>query len=131
VFQDPERTERLVRMYNDTYNNIRLRAFDGAHLTYPGMNQNITLMPHQDDAIWRVMCSGNTLLAHAVGAGKTFEMAAAGMKMKQAGIVSKPMYVVPNHMLEQFGREFMQLYPNAKLLIAGKEHIPSLLVVTP
>src|SRR5262249_51058459 len=72
-------------------------------------------------AVWRVMCSGNTLLAHAVGAGKTFEMAAAGIKMKQAELIKKPLYVVPNHMLEQFGREFMQLYPNARLLIAGKE----------
>ena len=121
VFQDPDRTERLVRVYNDTYNNLRLRAFDGAHLSFPGMNTNITLYPHQKDAVWRVMCGGNTLLAHAVGAGKTNEMAAAGMKMKEAGLLKKPLYVVPNHMLEQFGREFMQLYPNAKLLIAGKD----------
>ena len=121
VFADPERTERLVRLYNDTYNNLRLRAFDGAHLSFPGMNTNIVLYPHQKDAVWRVMCGGNALLAHAVGAGKTNEMAAAGMKMKEAGLIKKPLYVVPNHMLEQFGREFMQLYPNAKLLIAGKE----------
>ena len=121
IFADPERTERLVRVYNDTYNNLRLRAFDGAHLSFPGMNTNITLYPHQKDAVWRVMCGGNALLAHAVGAGKTNEMAAAGMKMKEAGLIKKPLYVVPNHMLEQFGREFMQLYPNAKLLIAGKE----------
>jgi N12 class adenine-specific DNA methylase len=121
IFVDPERTERLVRVYNDTYNNLRLRAFDGAHLSFPGMNTNITLYPHQKDAVWRVMCGGNTLLAHAVGAGKTNEMAAAGMKMKEAGLTKKPFYVVPNHMLEQFGREFMQLYPNARLLIAGKE----------
>ena len=85
------------------------------------MNTNVTLYPHQKDAVWRVMCGGNTLLAHAVGAGKTNEMAAAGMKMKEAGLIKKPLYVVPNHMLEQFGREFMHLYPNAKLLIAGKE----------
>ena len=121
IFADPERTERLVRLYNDTYNNIRLRAFDGSHLDFPGMNCNITLDAHQKDAVWRCMSSGNTLLAHAVGAGKTFEMAAAGVKMKQGGLIKKPLYVVPNHMLEQFGREFMQLYPNAKLLIAGKE----------
>jgi len=121
VFQDPDRTERLVRTYNDIYNNLRLRAFDGAHLSFPGLNTNITLYPHQKDAVWRVMCGGNTLLAHAVGAGKTNEMAAAGMKMKEAGLLKKSLYVVPNHMLEQFGREFMQLYPNAKLLIAGKE----------
>ena len=110
-----------MRTYNDTYNNLRLRAFDGAHLSFPGMNTTITLYPHQKDAVWRVMCGGNTLLAHAVGAGKTNEMAASGMKMKEAGLIKKPLYVVPNHMLEQFGREFMQLYPNAKLLIAGKE----------
>ncbi len=121
VFADPERSERLVRIYNDTYNNLRPRLFDGSHLEFPGMNQGISLRPHQKNAIWRVMSSGNTLLAHAVGAGKTFTMAAAGMKMKQAGLIKKPMYVVPNHMLEQFAREFMQLYPNAHLLIASKE----------
>ena len=121
IFADPERTERLVRLYNDTYNNLRLRCFDGAHLDFPGMNQNIALGQHQKDAVWRIMSSGNTLLAHCVGAGKTFDMAAAGMKMKQVGLIKKPLYVVPNHMLEQFGREFMQLYPNARLLVAGKE----------
>jgi N12 class adenine-specific DNA methylase len=121
ISSDPDRTERLVRLYNDTYNTIRLRSFDGSHLDFPGMSQAITLRPHQKDAVWRVMSSGNTLLAHAVGAGKTYTMAAAGMKMKQAGLLTKPLYVVPNHMLEQFGREFMQLYPNARLLIAGKE----------
>ena len=121
LFTDPDRTERLVRLYNDIYNNLRLRAFDGSHLAFPGMSQAIILQPHQKAAVWRVMSSGNTLLAHAVGAGKTYEMAAAGMKMKQAGLLTKPLYVVPNHMLEQFGREFMQLYPNARLLIAGKD----------
>ena len=123
VFADPERTERLVRLYNDTYNNLRPRLFDGSHLDFPGMNQAITLRPHQNDAVWRGMSSGNTLLAHTVGAGKTFTMAATGMKMKQAGLIKKPMYVVPNHLLEQFSREFMQLYPNAKLLVAGKEDL--------
>jgi N12 class adenine-specific DNA methylase len=123
IFTDPERTERLVRLYNDTYNNLRPRLFDGSHLDFPGMNQNITLRPHQDDAVWRGMSSGNTLLAHVVGAGKTFTMAATGMKMKQAGLIKKPMYVVPNHLLEQFSREFMQLYPNAKLLVAAKEDL--------
>ena len=123
IFTDPERTERLVRLYNDTYNNLRPRLFDGSHLDFPGMNQNIKLRPHQDDAVWRGMSSGNTLLAHAVGAGKTFTMAATGMKMKQAGLIKKPMYVVPNHLLEQFAREFMQLYPNAKLLVAAKEDL--------
>jgi N12 class adenine-specific DNA methylase len=123
VFADPDRTERLVRLYNDTYNNLRPRLFDGGHLDFPGMNQNIKLRPHQDDAVWRGMSSGNTLLAHVVGAGKTFTMAATGMKMKQAGLIKKPMYVVPNHLLEQFSREFMQLYPNARLLVAAKEDL--------
>lgn len=123
LFSDPERTERLVRLYNDTYNNLRPRLFDGSHLDFPGMNQTIGLHPHQKDAIWRGMSAGNTLLAQAVGAGKTFTMAATGMKMKQAGLIKKPMYVVPNHLLEQFGREFMHLYPNARLLIAGKEDL--------
>jgi N12 class adenine-specific DNA methylase len=123
VFSDPERTERLVRIYNDTYNNLRPRLFDGSHLDFPGMNQALTLRPHQNDAVWRGMSSGNTLLAHVVGAGKTFTMAATGMKMKQAGLIQKPMFVVPNHLLEQFSREFMQLYPNAKLLVAAKEDL--------
>ncbi|MDE2509272.1 MAG: DEAD/DEAH box helicase family protein, partial [Planctomycetota bacterium] len=121
VFSDPDRTERLVRIYNDTYNNLRPRMFDGSHLDFPGMSQAVSLKRHQADAVWRCMTSGNTLLAHCVGAGKTYEMAASGMKMKQAGLIKKPMFVVPNHMLEQFGREFMHLYPNAKLLIASKE----------
>jgi N12 class adenine-specific DNA methylase len=123
VFTDPDRTERLVRLYNDTYNNLRPRLFDGSHLDFPGMNQTIRLRPHQKDAVWRGMSSGNTLLAHAVGAGKTFTMAATGMKMKQASLIQKPMYVVPNHLLEQFSREFMQLYPNARLLFAAKEDL--------
>jgi len=89
VFTDPERTERLVRLYNDTYNNLRPRLFDGSHLDFPGMNQTIHLRPHQNDAVWRCMSSGNTLLAHVVGAGKTYTMAAAGMKMKQAGLRKK------------------------------------------
>ena len=123
VFAEPDRTERLVRSYNDIYNNLRPRLFDGSHLDFPGMTQGITLRDHQKDAIWRGMSSGNTLLAHAVGAGKTFTMAATGMKLRQAGLVQKPMFVVPNHMLEQFAREFMQLYPNARLLIAAKEDL--------
>jgi N12 class adenine-specific DNA methylase len=123
IVTDAERTERLVRLYNDTYNNLRPRLFDGSHLDFPGMNQTLRLRPHQNDAVWRGMSSGNTLLAHAVGAGKTYTMAATGMKMKQAGLIKKPMYVVPNHLLEQFAREFMQLYPNARLLIAAKEDL--------
>ena len=123
VFSDPDRTERLVRTYNDTYNNLRPRLFDGSHLDFPGMNTALNLRDHQKDAVWRGMSSGNTLLAHVVGAGKTFTMAATGMKMKQAGLIQKPMYVVPNHLLEQFSREFMQLYPNARLLVAAKEDL--------
>ena len=121
VFTDPDRTERLVRVYNDTYNNLRPRLFDGSHLDFPGMSQAFNLRQHQKDAVWRGMSSGNTLLAHAVGAGKTLEMAATAMKMKQAGLMKKPLIAVPNHLLEQFAREFQQGYPNAKLLIAAKE----------
>ena len=123
VFADPERTERLVRTYNDIYNNLRPRLFDGSHLDFPGMNRTIRLNPHQADAVWRSMSGGNTLLAHVVGAGKTFTMAATAMKMKAAGLITKPMTVVPNHMLEQFARESVQLYPNAKLLVATKEDL--------
>ena len=123
AFAEPQRAERLVRIYNDTYNNLRPRQFDGAHLDFPGLNRTIQLRPHQEDAVWRGMSSGNTLLAHVVGAGKTFTMAATAMKMTQAGLVHKPMFVVPNHMLEQFGREFQQLYPNAHLLSAAKDDL--------
>ncbi len=121
IFTDPDRTERLVRMYNDLYNCMRPRVFDGSHLHFPGMSTVFKLRPHQMNAIWRGMCSGNTLLAHCVGAGKTAVQAATGMKMRQTGLSKKPVFEVPNHMLEQFGREFMQLYPNARLLLAGKE----------
>lgn len=121
VFQDPDRTERLVRLYNDTYNNLRPRVFDGSHLDFPGMSQDRTLRQHQKDAVWRIMSGGNTLLAHVVGAGKTGAMAAGAMKLKQAGLVQKPLVVVPNHLLEQFAREFQQWYPNAKLLVASKD----------
>ena len=123
VFADPDRTERLVRIYNDTYNNLRPRLFDGSHLDFPGMSPPFRLRPHQAAAVWRGMSAGNTLLAHCVGAGKTFTMATTGMKMRQAGLIRKPMFVVPNHMLEQFAREFIQLYPNAKLLVASKDDL--------
>jgi N12 class adenine-specific DNA methylase len=121
VFADPDRTERLVRDYNDAFNNLRPRLFDGSHLDFPGMSKAMVLRPHQKDAVWRCMTGGNTLLAHVVGAGKSGCMIAAGMKMKQAGLIHKPLYVVPNHCLEQFSREFLQWYPNAKLLMATKE----------
>ncbi len=121
VFTDPDRTERLVRLYNDNFNNLRPRLFDGAHLDFPGMSQAITLRPHQKDAVWRIMSGGNTLLAHCVGAGKTNICAASAMKLRQSGLARKCMIVTPNHMLEQFAREFQQLYPNARLLVAAKE----------
>jgi N12 class adenine-specific DNA methylase/SAM-dependent methyltransferase len=121
VFNDPDRTERLVRLYNDNFNNLRPRLFDGSHLDFPGMNQAITLRQHQKDAIWRMMSGGNTLLAHLVGAGKTYSMAAASMKMRQAGLIKKPLHVVANHLLEQYAREFQHLYPNARLLVASRE----------
>ena len=121
VFADPDRTERLVRLYNDNFNNLRPRLFDGSHLDFPGMNQAIQLRQHQRDAVWRMMSGGNTLLAHTVGAGKTNVCAAAAMKMRQCGLARKTMIVTPNHMLEQFAREFQQLYPNARLLVASKE----------
>ncbi len=123
VFADPERTERLVRLYNDTYNNLRQRLFDGSHLDFPGMSRGITLNPHQKDAVWRCMCSGNTLLAHVVGAGKTFTFAAAAMKMKQAGLSRRSVIAVPNHLLADFARYFQQLYPNARLLVAAEEDL--------
>ncbi|MFO0888323.1 MAG: DEAD/DEAH box helicase family protein [Isosphaeraceae bacterium] len=123
VFDDAERCERLVRTYNDTYNSIRLRVFDGSHLDFPGMNRTVELRQHQKDAIWRGMTGGNCLLAHVVGAGKTYSMAAIGMKRRQAGLTQKPLYVVPNHMLEQFAREFIQLYPDARLLVATKDDL--------
>ena len=123
VFSEPERADRLVRLYNDTYNNLRPRLFDGSHLDFPGISKAIALDPHQKNAVWRGMSSGNTGLGHVVGAGKTFTMCATGMKMKQAGLLKKPMFVVPNHMLEQFAREFQQLYPNAHLLIATKDDL--------
>lgn len=121
VFSDPDRTERLVRIYNDNFNNLRPRLFDGSHLDFPGMSEAFTLRQHQKDAVWRGMSGGNTLLAHCVGAGKSAVMAATGMKMKQAGLIRKPLYCLPNHLLEQFSREFLHVYPNAKLLVASKE----------
>ena len=123
VFADPDRTERLVRLYNDAFNNLRPRRFDGTHLAFPGMSRDRELRPHQKDAVWRVVSGGNTLLAHVVGAGKTAVMCAAAMKLRQTGLAHKPLVVVPNHLLEQFAREFQQWYPNAKLLIAGKDDL--------
>ncbi|MCE9564613.1 MAG: DEAD/DEAH box helicase family protein [Planctomycetes bacterium] len=123
VFSDPDRTERLVRLYNDTFNCMQPRVFDGSHLVFPGMSNVFTLRPHQKDAIWRVMSGGNTLLAHVVGGGKSAIQAAAAMKMRETGLARKIMCVCPNHLLEQYGREFQHLYPNAKLLIATKDDL--------
>jgi N12 class adenine-specific DNA methylase len=121
VFDDPDRAERLVRIYNDAFNSLRPRLFDGSHLEFPGMSKAFELRQHQKDAVWRCMTGGNTLLAHVVGGGKSGCMIAAAMKMRQAGLVKKPMVIVPNHCLEQFAREFMQWYPNAKVLVATKD----------
>jgi N12 class adenine-specific DNA methylase len=126
VWEDGARAARLARDYNDRFNNLRLRSFDGAHLTLPGMNREYLrdgdLSRHQKDAVWRIMQSGSTLLAHVVGAGKTWTMAAAAMEMRRLGLAKKPMFVVPNHLVDQWGAEFLKLYPHARLFIAGKEH---------
>jgi len=125
VWQDEERAQRLARLYNDTFNNIRLRTYDGSHLTFPGMNTSILrrndLDKHQKDAVWRALQSDNTLLAHCVGAGKTAVIATAAMEMKRLGLAAKPMIVVPNHLVEQWGAAFLALYPHAHIFVAGKE----------
>jgi len=121
IWQDDARRERLVRQYNDEFNNIRVRTFNGNHLTLPGASPNISLREHQKAAVWRILQTSNTLLAHVVGAGKTYTMVAAGMESKRLGLAQKPMFVVPNHMLEQFSSELLALYPGANLLVAGKE----------
>jgi N12 class adenine-specific DNA methylase/predicted O-methyltransferase YrrM len=121
IWQDDARRERLVRQYNDEFNNIRVRTFNGDHLTLPGASPNISLREHQKAAVWRILQTSNTLLAHVVGAGKTYTMVAAGMESKRLGLAQKPMFVVPNHMLEQFSSELLALYPGANLLAAGKE----------
>ena len=123
IFAEPVRTERLVRLYNDLNNRTRLRHVDGAHLDFPGMTPQVTLTPPQKDAVWRIMTTGNTLLGHAVGGGKTFIMLAAGMKMRQVGLVRKPLYVVPNHMLEQWTRMALQLYPEGRFLLASSDDV--------
>jgi len=126
VWEDDARAARLAREYNDRFNNLRLRTFDGSHLSLPGMNREYLrdgdLSRHQKDAVWRVVQSGSTLLAHVVGAGKTWTMAAAAMEMRRLGLAKKPMFVVPNHLVEQWGAEFLKLYPQARLFIAGREH---------
>ena len=118
IFADDERRERLVAYYNRHYNNIRPREYDGSHLIFPGMNTEIHLRDHQKNAIAHTLYGGNTLLAHCVGAGKTFEIVASAMEAKRLGLTKKSMIVVPKHLTEQFGTEFLQLYPNAKILVA-------------
>ena len=126
IWQDGERASRLARDYNDRFNNLRLRQFDGSHLALPDMVReqlrDRDLARHQKDAVWRIIQSGSTLLAHVVGAGKTWTMAAAAMEMRRLGLAKKPLFVVPNHLVEQWGAEFLKLYPRARLFIAGSEH---------
>jgi N12 class adenine-specific DNA methylase len=125
VWKDQERAQRLARYYNDTFNNLRLRTYDGAHLTFPGMNRTMLrehdLDKHQKDAVWRILQNDHTLLAHVVGAGKTNVMVAAAMEMKRLGLASKPMIIVPNHLVEQWSAAFMALYPHANIYVAGKD----------
>ncbi len=116
IWQDAERRESLARIYNDTYNTDRLREYDGSHLTFPGMNANIELHPHQKNAIWRMIADGNILLDHTVGAGKTYAMIAAIMESQRMGLLHKPMIVMPNHLVGQWAAEFCTLYPNARVL---------------
>jgi N12 class adenine-specific DNA methylase len=121
IWEDDERRERLCRKYNDEFNNVRLRVFNGSHLTLPSSSQQIALRPHQKNAVWRIVQSDNTLLAHVVGAGKTYAMVAAAIELKRLGLATKPMFAVPNHMLAQFSSELLTLYPTANILVAGKE----------
>ena len=123
LWEDDARRKRLLRKYNDEYNNLRARQFDGSHLTLPGSSGTIELRPHQKNAVWRIVQSGNTLLDHVVGAGKTYTMVAAGMEGKRLGVFKKPMYVVPNHMLGQFSAELLELYPTANILVASKDDL--------
>ena len=121
VWSDPERRERLCRLYNDKFNSLRPREYDGSHIVFSGMNPEIELREHQRNAVAHILYGGNTLLAHAVGAGKTFEMVSAAMESKRLGLCSKSLFVVPNHLTEQWASEFLQLYPSANILVAMKK----------
>ena len=121
VWQDPQRRIALVKQYNELFNSTRPREYDGSHIKFVGMNPEITLREHQRNAIAHVLYGGNTLLAHEVGAGKTFEMAASAMEAKRLGLCQKSLFVVPNHLTEQWASEFLNLYPNAKLLVARRK----------
>ena len=123
IYQDPARCERLLRIYNDTFNQIVNRKFDGSHLLLPGMSEAVVPYGHQKDAIWRIVVNGNTLLAHCVGAGKTLVMCAAAMELRRLGKAVKPLHIVPNHCLEQYCAEFLRLYPQAKVLMASKDDL--------
>lgn len=120
IWKDPQRREELTQIYNRLFNSIRPREYNGDHLEFPGMNPEITLRKHQKDATAHILYGQNVLLAHVVGAGKTFEMTAACMELKRLGLAQKPMFVVPNHLVEQWGAEFLQLYPSANILVATK-----------
>ena len=121
IWQDPQRRIALVRQYNELFNSTRPREYDGSHIKFVGMNPEITLREHQRNAIAHVLYGGNTLLAHEVGAGKTYEMAASAMEAKRLGLCQKSLFVVPNHLTEQWASEFLNLYPNAKLLVARRK----------
>lgn len=121
IWRDIDRRERLCRIYNESFNSIRPREYDGRHIHFEGMNPEISLRPHQINAIAHVLYGGNTLLAHEVGAGKTYEMVAAAMEMKRLGLCTKSLIVVPNHITEQWAAEFLQLYPSANILVATKK----------
>ena len=121
IFKDQQRRERLVSVYNERFNSIRPREYDGSHLSFPGMNPEIELRPHQKNAVAHQLYGENVLLAHVVGAGKTYEMVAAAMESKRLGLSQKNLFVVPNHLTEQWGAEFLQLYPGANILVATKK----------
>jgi N12 class adenine-specific DNA methylase len=121
IWKDPERRNRLVRYYNDTFNSVRPREYDGSHITFGGISPEITLRPHQVNAIAHILYGGNTLLAHKVGAGKTFEMVAAAQESKRLGLCQKSMFVVPNHLVGQWASEYLRLYPSANILVARKQ----------
>ena len=121
IYADPARRERLVGYYNEHFNTTRPREFDGSHLTFPGINPEINLRQHQRDAVARILYGGNSLLAHCVGAGKTWTMAASAMELRRLGLANKPMFVVPNSLTEQWGAEFQQLYPGANILVATEK----------
>jgi len=121
IWNDPERRQRLVKMYNELFNSMRAREYDGSHITFSGMNPEISLRPHQINAVARIMYGGNTLLAHVVGAGKTFEIVAAAQESKRLGLCNKSLIVVPNHLTEQWASEYLQLYPSANILVATKK----------